>query len=38
MNDKWTQIRAAKLGVPVQRAAQGQAAFGSALLARGSAA
>ena len=36
VNDKWTDIRAAKLGVPVKRAAQWQAAYGSALLARGS--
>ena len=33
MNEKWTQMRAEKLGVPVQRAAQSEAAYGSALLA-----
>lgn len=33
VNDKWTQMRAEKLGVPVQRAAQSEAAYGSALLA-----
>ena len=34
VNDSWTAIRAAKLGVPVSAAAQGEAAFGAALLAR----
>ena len=34
VNDKWTQMRAERLGVPVQRATQSEAAYGSALLAR----
>ena len=32
-NEKWTQIRAAKLGVPVVNSPQGEAAYGAALLA-----
>lgn len=35
VNDKWTQMRAEKLGVPVRRATQSEAAYGTALLARG---
>ena len=34
VNEKWTQIRAEKLGVPVHRARQSEAAFGTALLAK----
>ena len=34
VNEKWTQMRAEKLGVPVHRARQSEAAYGSALLAR----
>lgn len=33
-NEKWTVIRGGKLGVPVSAATQGEAAYGSALLAR----
>lgn len=33
MNDAWTSIRARRLGVPVLRSSQTQAAYGSALLA-----
>jgi sugar (pentulose or hexulose) kinase len=34
VNAKWTAMRAAALGVPVRRAAQGEASYGAALLAR----
>lgn len=34
VNAKWTALRAAALGVPVRAAAQGEASFGAALLAR----
>ncbi len=33
-NDKWTSMRAAKLGVPVEASPQAEAAYGAALLAR----
>eukprot|EP00879_Flechtneria_rotunda_P024336 GHRR01025793.1.p1 GENE.GHRR01025793.1~~GHRR01025793.1.p1 ORF type:complete len:247 (+),score=74.84 GHRR01025793.1:157-897(+) len=34
VNDKWTAIRAAAIGVTVQAAAEGEASYGAALLAR----
>ena len=34
VNEKWTAMRAAALGVPVRRAEQGEASYGAALLAR----
>jgi sugar (pentulose or hexulose) kinase len=33
-NEKWAALRAAALGVPVRAAAQGEASYGAALLAR----
>jgi sugar (pentulose or hexulose) kinase len=33
-NPVWTEIRAAKLGVPVQPSPQAEAAYGAAVLAR----
>jgi sugar (pentulose or hexulose) kinase len=36
VNQAWTQIRAGLLGVPMLTPAQTQAAYGAALLARGS--